>query len=175
MGAGKIGSSMAGEVFREAVAGVLADEGGAVHDPDDPGGETKYGISKRSYPAVDIASLTKEQAIAIYHRDWWDAYGLERLVAVDRPACAGKLLNLGVNMGMTHAVRCLQRAVRACQQPVKEDGLLGTQTINALTYAPEASVLAAFRSEAAGHYRLLMATVPKLRKYETGWLGRAYR
>lgn len=166
---------MADDAFKAAIAGVLADEGGAVDDPDDPGGETKYGISKRSFPAVDVASLTKEQAVAIYRRDWWDAYGLERIVLVDRPSVAGKLFNLGVNMGMTHAVRCLQRALRACQQTVKEDGLLGTQTVNALTYAPEASLLAAFRSEAAGHYRLIMATVPKLRKYETGWLARAYR
>ena len=166
---------MADDVFKEAIEGVLADEGDPSDDPDDPGGETKYGISKRTYPAVDVASLTKEQAIGIYRRDWWDAYDLERIVTADRPAIAGKLLNLGVNMGMNHAVRCLQRALRACQQPVKEDGLLGPQTVEATTYTAELALLTAFRCEAAGQYRLIMATVPKLRMYEHGWLMRAYR
>ena len=36
----------------------IGHEGGYVNDPDDPGGETNYGISKRSYPDTDIASLT---------------------------------------------------------------------------------------------------------------------
>jgi len=49
---------------------VLKVEGGYVHDPNDPGGETKYGISKRSYPDLDIANLTRDEAAAIYERDY---------------------------------------------------------------------------------------------------------
>jgi hypothetical protein len=33
---------------------------GYVNDPSDPGGETQWGISKRSYPDVDIKALTRE-------------------------------------------------------------------------------------------------------------------
>ena len=33
---------------------ILQTEGGYVNDPADPGGETKYGISKKAYPTVDI-------------------------------------------------------------------------------------------------------------------------
>lgn len=40
------------------------------HDKDDPGGTTKYGIDQRAHPKVDIESLTKEQAIAIYLEEW---------------------------------------------------------------------------------------------------------
>jgi len=50
---------------------ILRHEGGYVNNPNDPGGETKYGISKRSYPNVDIKNLTPEQALEIYHRDFW--------------------------------------------------------------------------------------------------------
>ena len=45
-------------------------EGGYVNHPSDPGGETKYGISKRAYPDLDIANLTVEDACKIYERDY---------------------------------------------------------------------------------------------------------
>lgn len=55
------------ERFEHAVSFVLAHEGGYSDDPDDDGGETKFGISKRSYPHVDVDALTIEQAKVIYH------------------------------------------------------------------------------------------------------------
>ena len=48
--------------FDKIIEVVLEHEGGYVNDPDDAGGETKYGIAKRWYPSVDIKNLTKEQA-----------------------------------------------------------------------------------------------------------------
>lgn len=59
------------ELFREQIEFTLFWEGGYVNDPNDPGMETNYGISKRSYPDLDILNLTKEQAIAIYYEDYW--------------------------------------------------------------------------------------------------------
>ncbi len=52
-----------------------APNGGYTNDPRDPGGETKYGISKRSYPHLDIANLTLDAARDIYHYDYWLASG----------------------------------------------------------------------------------------------------
>ena len=43
------------------------------HDPDDPGGTTKYGIDQRSHPHVDIAKLTKDDATGIYWSEWQEA------------------------------------------------------------------------------------------------------
>ena len=40
---------------------LIGHEGGYVNDPDDRGGETKYGISKLSYPSLDIKNLTIER------------------------------------------------------------------------------------------------------------------
>jgi len=48
---------------------------GYVNDPKDPGGETKFGISKRSYPTLNIKTLSIEQALEIYYRDYWLSYG----------------------------------------------------------------------------------------------------
>ena len=57
--------------FKDIINNVLQSEGGYVYDKDDPGGETKYGISKRAYPDFDIKNLTKDDAKAIYLRDFW--------------------------------------------------------------------------------------------------------
>jgi lysozyme family protein len=59
------------EIFNEAVEFVLRWEGGYVNDPNDPGGETKYGISKRAHPDLDIKNLTLDEAKNIYYNDYW--------------------------------------------------------------------------------------------------------
>jgi len=46
-------------------------EGGYSNDPDDPGGETNFGISKRSHPLLDIANLTEEDAHTVYRDEYW--------------------------------------------------------------------------------------------------------
>jgi hypothetical protein len=74
--------------FEQCVSFVLDREGRFYEDnPADPGGETKYGISKKAYPALDIKSLTEEQAKAIYLQDYWrplncDQYDIRMALAV---------------------------------------------------------------------------------------------
>jgi len=57
--------------FDVAVDRVLSHEGLYSNDPNDPGKETKFGISKRAYPNLDIKNLTREDAIKIYYDDYW--------------------------------------------------------------------------------------------------------
>ncbi len=57
--------------FSVALDFVLKWEGGYSNDPNDPGGETNFGISKRSYPNEDIKNMTKERAIKIYYENYW--------------------------------------------------------------------------------------------------------
>ena len=54
--------------FEAAVDRVLGHEGGYVNHPNDPGGETNWGISKRSYPNVDIKALTREGVLRLCYR-----------------------------------------------------------------------------------------------------------
>ena len=65
--------------FDEALKFVLKWEGGYSNDPNDPGGETKYGISKRSYPELDIRKLTLKQAKEIYYQNYWLKSGCDKL------------------------------------------------------------------------------------------------
>lgn len=58
--------------FVAAVNEVLGEEAGYVNNPADPGGETKWGISKRAFPSVDIVNLTREQASALYRTNYWN-------------------------------------------------------------------------------------------------------
>ncbi len=57
--------------FDTAVTKTLIHEGGSrvTDDPDDRGGLTRYGISQRSYPDLDIRNLTEDQAKEVYKRD----------------------------------------------------------------------------------------------------------
>lgn len=74
---------------------------GYVNDPHDPGGETKYGISKKAYPNLNIKELTLEDALAIYHRDYWSvAKSLEFPLNV----C---VLDTAVNQGKKKAMQFL--------------------------------------------------------------------
>jgi lysozyme family protein len=161
--------------FAAAVDRVLADEGGLARNPADPGGLTRWGISQREYPGVDVAALTRDGAIAIYYRDWWQRYAFDALA----PAIGAKVFDLAVNIGPAHAVKCLQRALRACAHPVDEDGVLGAQTIGAAAAADSAALMAALRSEAAGYYRVTAALWRSARpnadrEFLSGWLNRAY-
>jgi hypothetical protein len=60
--------------FEKIIPFVLQHEGGATvtHDPNDPGGTTKYGISQKAHPDIDIENLTEEQACDIYKKEYWD-------------------------------------------------------------------------------------------------------
>lgn len=102
--------------FAEAIERILDHEGGYVNHPADPGGETKWGISKRSYPGVDIRNLTREGAKALYELDFWSPTASK---IEDRALCF-QVLDAAVNHGMGNAVRFLQRALG-----VADDGHFG--------------------------------------------------
>ncbi len=67
------------ENFDRAFELTVGLEGGYTNDPKDPGGETKYGISKRWNPDVDIKNLTVDQAKAIYLKRYWTPCGCDSL------------------------------------------------------------------------------------------------
>lgn len=70
--------------FDRVMEFILGWEGGYVNNPADPGGETNWGITKRSYPDLDIRNLTRDQALEIYRRDYWTPSGAD---ALPWPAC----------------------------------------------------------------------------------------
>ena len=87
------------KMFRETMDFVFRWEGGYSFDPLDPGGETNFGISKKAHPDIDIKSLTKAQALSIYHQDYWIPAGCDKL---PWPLCL-VVMDAAVNMGVKRA------------------------------------------------------------------------
>lgn len=94
--------------FKQAIGKILKSEGDYVNDPDDRGGETKFGISKRSYPNENIKALTRERAEAIYKRDFWDKIGGDHL---KNQQIADLLVDSAVNEGVVPAIKRAQKIV----------------------------------------------------------------
>ena len=147
---------------------VLRREGGAklTKDPDDPGGVTKYGISKRSNPDVDVENLTEDEAVIIYLEKYW------------RPSKASSLpeslqdmyFDMVVNFGQRRAVKILQEA---CNHKNKGkdlvvDGRIGPNTLRA-SKSLEKDRLLAFR---IFHYARICMKNKTLMKYYYGWVRR---
>ena len=158
--------------FEKAFEYVIQNEGGYVFDKNDPGGETKFGITKRSYPSLNIRELTLEDAKKIYYRDFWQKGKFEE---ISDDLIAMQVFDLSVNLGIRSAVIVLQRALRSVGKNVQEDGLMGSQTLLATTYSEPRSLLAAIKSEATGYYRQIVAQNPSQQKFLKGWLNRAYK
>ena len=97
-----------------------------MNDPLDPGGETNWGISKRAYPSVNIKNLTKQQAIDIYKKDYWNVIkGDELPSGVDLV-----VFDAAINSGNKQSVKWLQRSVG-----VTDDGVMGPATLAAVKKA----------------------------------------
>ena len=159
------------DAFLAAVGQVLDHEGKYSNDPGDAGGETKFGISSRQYPHLDIASLTRDEAIAIYWRDYWLKFHFDRLPAI----IAEKVFDLAVVVGSVNAVRCLQSAPRACGgYQIARDGVIGQQTSAMAEQFDPKVLLVAIRCEAASMFRLIAERSPMKQKFLEGWLNRAY-
>lgn len=163
---------MADQGFSDTINRTLAFEGGYVNDPVDPGGETNFGISKRSYPDLNIRALTKAEAIEIYRRDYWAKYQFNTLP----PAIGGKVFDLGVNMGPGAAIRLLQRAANSVsyKNNIPVDGKMGPQTVKAVAACDQAELMKALRDFAANRYANIIARNPAMERFRNGWLRRAY-
>lgn len=147
-------------------------EGGYVDDGNDPGGETKYGISKRQYPAVDIAGLTLEGAAAIYRADYWDPL---RLSEVENQDIATEVFEAGVNVGPKLAVRWLQKSLNLLTDlQLLEDAQLGPKTLAAVNGYPQPRhVLLCLNGFQFDRYRQLCEQKPATyKRYFRGWLKR---
>ena len=148
--------------FPDCIAHVLAAEGGLVNDPKDPGGVTKFGISQRSYPALDIRALSLDDAKAIYQRDYWAPIQGEALPA----GLDLLLLDHAVNAGPARAVRLLQHLVG-----VPEDGLMGPVTLAGVAIADPQDLIARYSELRLDFYRDL----PTWRHFGAGWSRRVHR
>lgn len=156
--------------FSKAIDFVLGNEGGYSNNPADPGGETNFGISKRAYPYLNIKDLTREEAIAIYQRDYWkfDDFASQRV--------ATKVFDAAVNMGPIPAVRILQLALGSIEAgPVVADGKLGPETVGHANAADEEKLMDEFKARLVKFYCDEAVTGTGMAGFLLGWLRRAVK
>lgn len=155
--------------FAYCLSFTLDHEGGTNYLVNDRGGLTKYGISQRQYPDLDIANITGDQAYEIYWRDYWNAAGCEKLPwPLDFT-----VFDTAVNCGVHSAVVWVQKSVnRPFSTPVKVDGVMGMETRYAIvTYDPFNTA-----ARVAGHrlrrYTKIIGRDPTQRQFVIGWMSR---
>jgi lysozyme family protein len=163
--------------FNDAFAKTVALEGGYVNDPLDPGGETKFGISKRSHPLIDIKNLTIDQAKEIYQNEYWFPIHLDQ---VSSARVASKIFDLAVNASPAKAVSVTQEALNLLTAPTHDplliDGKMGNLTLRMVnlfrTPESEAALVTAINGFMFVYYVTLCHNDPKFYRFINGWMKR---
>lgn len=161
--------------IKKALTKLFGVEGGYVNDPDDAGGETKYGISKRSYPFDDIKGLTLERAAQIYDRDFW---GPLRLSEILNQVMAEEVFDTAVNCGVGTGARILQEAINLTNYPAPDivvDCHIGSATIAAVNnHQSPRSLYKALNGLQFVRYMEIVRNSPKQEKFIRSWLSRVF-
>ena len=161
--------------FKKAFEELIGIEGGYVNDPTDPGGETKFGISKRSYPQLNIKNLTLDQARHIYYRDFWQKLQLDEILKYE---IALELFDTGVNTGKETAAMILQRALNLMNRDQKNypdmavDGAIGPVTLGAYRKVDDRILLKVLNGLQFMRYVEICERKPSQEKYFNGWMKR---
>ncbi len=179
----------------KALSRVLGAEGGYVDDPDDPGGETYHGISRRYHPgwsgwALLDSTRDKESfreklqplVDEFYRAEFWNHFQGE-LIRVQ--AVAEELMDAAVNIGVKEGVEFLQTALNVLNRKgtiypnLVVDGQIGAKTISAVSWysAPgrekDATALVKVQNILQGAYYIEKMKSNEIKeKYARGWFSR---
>lgn len=158
------------ETYKKAIDHAIKMEGGYVNNPNDPGGETKYGITKRTYPKLDIKNLTKEAAFDIYFKDFWSPYKFSK---IKDEALAIKIFDTSVNTGPRRAFIFIQKACNNLGSKLKVDGDMGDRTVDAINSHDAKALLQEYKKMQESFYEDLVEKKPSLGVFLNGWRKRA--
>ena len=139
---------------------------GYVNDPNDRGGETKYGIAVNANPDVDVTNLNLEQAMEIYFNKYWLA---------NKCDCLQYPLNVlhfdgCINHGGTRAIKFLQTSL-GIEEPT---GNFGPKTEELSANCNLIVVCNKICDIREGFYRRIVQKNPSQQKFLNGWLRRIY-
>ncbi|NOV17891.1 secretion activator protein [Ensifer adhaerens] len=147
---------MARDTLPVALELVFGHEGGYSNVKTDKGGPTKYGITHKTLAAhrgvpavsaVQVQGMSREEAVEIYRRSYWNQGGGDLLP----PGLDYALFNSSVMSGPSRAVKVLQKIVG-----VREDGQIGEQTLAAVRKYP-GGVSTLIRAYCDGYMKFLQS------------------
>ncbi len=143
-------------------------EKGYVNNCSDRGGETKYGISKKSFHNTDIANLTKAKAIDLYYKRYWLKTKCDKF----EYKLAYILFDGAVHSGPRNSIRWLQRSLNNLGAQLQVDGKLGDKTTAEVYNYPIDAIISGIIAEREKFlYRLCMRKKDQ-RANLLGWLDR---
>jgi len=154
--------------FNECLKKVLGHEGGYVNHPDDPGGETNLGVTKRVYSnwtsendlvVKDMKDITVDDVSPIYKLSYWQKAKCDHLpIGVDYV-----IFDMSVNHGVSRASKFLQGVVGA-----EKDGIIGSKTLAMVDDMDKSDMIEALCLEREDFYRNLKT----FSTFGKGWLNR---
>ena len=121
-------------------------------------------ITKASVELFNKAPF-REMVSMFYEDKYWNAMKLNQIIYQNT---AEEIFLFGVNAGKRTAIRKAQKVVG-----VKEDGLIGPQTINALNNFPENEFDMKFDEIEKQYYSSLIDNNPSFKIFDAGWRNRA--
>jgi len=170
--------------FERALAKLLGIEGGYANDPNDRGGETRFGITKKKALEHGYEGAMSQMPLSIAHKiyklDYWDFQALDQVSAWD-PRIAYEIFECGVNQGTGTAAVYFQRILnvidRNSMKPIRVDGRIGSGTIAYMQKFSDATtkntILTALNCLQGEHYVAIMERDPTQEGYARNWLSRA--
>lgn len=154
--------------FNDAVRKTIVKEGGSRYTEiaGDSGGATKYGISQKAYPELDIKNLTEDRAKEIYRRDYWNRV---RGDEIESQAIAESIFDAAVNMGVRTASKICQAAIGI--EPA--DGVIGAKSLELINKQEEKSFIALFTLAKISRYAAICNKDRSQSKFLLGWINRS--
>jgi len=162
--------------FDEAFKQTIGHEGGYVNDPDDKGGETKFGISKRSYPNEDIRNLTLERAKEIYYNDFWLKQSCHLMEGFTDISI--EIFDTSVNMGRGKGAKIFQEALNLSNRNERDykdiavDGGIGPKTISTFRACKNKRLLYNVMNVLQGEFYIQLMRKNEVYEKYIGWFDR---
>ncbi|WP_281556843.1 glycosyl hydrolase 108 family protein [Thalassomonas sp. RHCl1] len=169
--------------FDTAFELTMAAEGGYVHDPDDPGGETYKGVARARNPKwpgwkeidllkksddfpenLDAHLALQSQIKNLYKSNYWDKISGDDIAEQD---IAASIFDFAVNAGPKTSAKLAQVTVGA-----KADGIVGPKTLKKINADDKRAFLAVFALAKIGRYVDICEKRKTSRKYFFGWVRR---
>jgi lysozyme family protein len=167
--------------FINSVLPCIQHEGGYNDIKSDKGGATNYGISLRFLKGInedidgdgvvtylDIKKLTKDDAISLYHDNFWKAI-YEKMP----DKLAAKVFDVSVNAGSSRAHILLQRALNKLGSKLTVDGLVGNATLTEIAKYTDQAIVNSYCAVQLEFYKGLVLKDASQEKFLAGWTNRA--
>jgi lysozyme family protein len=179
--------------FKIALKDTLGIEGGISNHPDDRGGFTYKGISRKTWPnwggwkivdyykdlskipPTDIGTLDA-MVREFYRENFWDRIGL---TSINNQKIANELFDTAVNAGAKQPILFLQRALNllnrngALYPDTKIDGIIGNKTLELTNSHPYPdALLKLLNGLQLSYYVAICEKDPSQEEFLRGWLRR---